>query len=188
MRRGATSRPWVPTLVVLGVVLSTTFGGYLTAGALSEPTGAPVSIPGAVSVRPLSGWQPAEPGSVAGRPFVRLSRGSATVVAVAWGPVAVAAESFAIEVRDDLLAEQLERLTVSETLSPVSFEQGLEGRRFTFVGIDRASGIAVEGEVTTVLAAGRGVVFIGSAPEGLLATVDDDVRVMVAEASVGDGV
>jgi len=188
MRDRASGRRWLPTAAVLGVMLATTLGGFLTARALSDPVGAAVGVAGVVSVQPLTGWEAAEPGSVASRPFVRLSRGSGSLAAVAWGPSTGDAASLAVEARGDLLDESLEQLTVSETLSPVAFDRGLEGARFTFVGVDRASSTSVEGELTAVVApGGQGVVFIGLAPEGLLAFVDGDLHTMIAAATLGPG-
>lgn len=187
LRRPARERRWLPALAVLGVVLATTLGGFVAAAALSEPAGDPVSIPGVVAVTPLSGWQPADPGAVADRPFVRLTRGSGTLAAVAWGPFAGDASALAGDVRDEVLGTLLEQLTVSDRLTSVAFDQGLVGRRFTYVGIDRDSGAAVEGEVTTVISpVGEGVAFVGVAPEGLLAFVADDLRTMVTGATIGD--
>jgi hypothetical protein len=185
MQRGAHDRRWLPPAAVLVVVLVTTLGGFVAAAALAEPTGPPVSIPGVVSVRPLTGWELAAPGSVGDRPFVRVTRGSGTLAAVTWGPSADA-EALAVEVHDELLGESLDQLSVSDVLVPVTLDQGLEGRRFTFVGIDAESAAAVEGEVTTVISPdGQGVVFVGLAPEGLLAFVDGDIHTMVRRAIVG---
>ncbi len=39
-------RTWLPTLAVLGVILVVVLGGYVTAAALSEPAGPPVSVGG----------------------------------------------------------------------------------------------------------------------------------------------
>jgi hypothetical protein len=171
---------------VLAVVVATTFGGFVVAAALSEPSGAPVSIPGVVAVRPLSGWEPAPRSPVGGREAVRLTRGSGTLQAVAWGPFVGDAADLAVSVRDELLGGDVGQLTVSESLTAVRLEQGLLGSRFSFVGIDEASGAAIEGEVTTVISPeGQGVVFVGSAPEGLLAFVLGDLRTMVADATIG---
>jgi hypothetical protein len=186
MREGARGRRWWPVFAVAGVVLVTTLGGFVAAAALSDPAGPPVGVPGVVSVQPLSGWEPADPGAVAGRPYVRLTRGSGTLVVVGWGPSSGDASALAREVRDELLGESLEQLSVSDRLTSVALARGAVGQRFTFVGIDADSGGAVEGEVTAVVTPeGQGVVFLGLAPEGLLAFIDGDLHTMVAAAAVG---
>ena len=186
MRRGVHDRRWLPALAVLGVVLVTTLGGFVAAAALAEPAGA-------ARVDPRRRLGPAAHGLGAGRarlrgdrPFVRVTRGSGTLVTVAWGPFDGDAEALAVDVRDEVLEGSLDQLSVSEVLTPVVLDQGIEGQRFTFVGIDAESGAAVEGEVTTVVSPdGQGVVFVGLAPEGLLAFVDGDLRTMVSAAIVG---
>jgi len=181
-------RRWLPTMAVLAVVLVTTLGGFAVSAALSEPAGPAVSIPGVVSVQPLSGWGPSDGVSVARRPAVGLTRGSGTLVAVAWGSFAGDAQSLAGEVGSDLLLDSLDQLSVSEVLTPVSLDGELVGQRFTFNGTDRVSGAALEGEVTTGVASdGQGVVFVGLAPEGVLAFVDGDLHTMIAAAMVGPG-
>jgi hypothetical protein len=188
MRRGAPGGGFLSSAVVLAVVFVTTLGGFVVAAALSTPAGAAVGIPGVISLRPLSGWEPAPASPIDGRPSVRITRGSGTLVVVGWGPFAASSEALASVVRDEVLSESLERLSVSEQLTEVAFEQPLDGRRFTFVGVDRESGSAVEGEVTTVVTAdGQGVVFVGVAPEGLLGFLDGDLRTMVTGATLGDG-
>lgn len=186
MRRVGPARRWLPTIGVLGAVIATTLGGFIVAAMLSAPAGPPVSIPGVVSVQPLTGWEPARPGSVGQRPFVRVTRGSGTLAAVSWGPFTQGPEQLAVAVRDQVLSDSFDQLTVSEELTPVAFDDGSIGQRFTFVGVDRASGSSVEGEVTTAVSSdGRGVAFIGFSSEGLLAFVDDDLRAMVSAAVVG---
>ena len=186
MREGARGRRWWPVVAVAGVVLVTTVGGFVAAAALSEPAGPPVGVPGVVSVQPLSGWEPADPGTAAGRPYARLTRGSGTLVVVGWGPFEGDAAALAAEVRDELLGESLEQLSVSDRLTSVPLDGGAVGQRFTFVGIDADSGGAVEGEVTAVVSSeGQGVVFIGLAPDGLLAFIDGDLHTMIAAAAVG---
>jgi hypothetical protein len=186
MRRVTPARRWPPAAAVLGVVLVASLGGYVVTAALSEPAGRLVTNSGVVSVQPLSGWKPAEPRVVAGRPVERITRGSGTLAVFVWGQVAGDAGSLAALVIDEILRDQLDRLTVSEILTPVSLDKGLEAQRFTFVGIDRGPGTAVEGEVTTVVTGdGQGVVFVGLAPEGLLAFVDGDLHTMIADARFG---
>jgi hypothetical protein len=186
MRRGGPGAGWLPTIAVMAVVASTTLGGFVVAAATSEPVGAAVAIPGVVSVQPLSGWEPAGPSSLGDRPAASLTRGSGSLTAVDWGPFASDAAALAVAVRDTLLGEVLDQLTVSDVLTTVTLDGGLEGRRFTFVGITRGTGTAVEGEVTTTLTREEtGVVFIGLTHEGLLAFIAGDLHTMVARAVVG---
>jgi hypothetical protein len=171
---------------VAGVVLVTTLGGFVAAGALSDPAGPAVGLPGVVSVQPLSGWEPADRGATAGRPSVRLTRGNGTLVVVDWGSFQGDAAALAEEARVELLGASLEQLSVSDQLTSVPLDAGMAGRRFTFVGLDGDPGVAVEGEITTVVSDdGRGVVFVGLAPEGLLAFIDGDLHTMIAAATVG---
>ena len=78
-------------------------------------------------------------------------------------------------------------LTVSEALTRVTLDRGDGGQRFTFTGVDRDSGTAIEGEVTAVVDdRGQGVAFVGLAPEGLLAFIDGDLHTMIDRSTVGD--
>jgi len=61
-------------MCVLAVMVVVVFGGYVVAGALSEPAGPPVTVAGIVRVSPLSGWEVAE--RSAAPPSVRFTRGS----------------------------------------------------------------------------------------------------------------
>jgi hypothetical protein len=182
----AAGRRWWPVFAVAGVVLVTTLGGFVAAAALSDPAGPAVGLPGAVSVRPLSGWEPADRGATAGRASVRLTRGNGTLVVVDWGPFEGDAAALAEEAPVELLGASLEQLSVSDQLTSVPLDAGLVGQRFAFVGLDGEPGVAVEGEITTVVSPdGRGVVFVGLAPEGLLAFIDGDLHTMIAAATVG---
>jgi hypothetical protein len=125
----------------------------------------------------------------AGTSPTRSGTGTRSIVTAA-SPSATAggAEALAVEVRDDLLRELLGQLSVSENLTAVAFDQGPVGRRFTFVGIDRETGTAVEGEITAAVPSdGQGVVFVGIAPEGLLAFIAGDLRTMVTGADFEAG-
>lgn len=178
-------RRWLPAIVVLVVMVAVTLGGYVAVAFLATPVGDPVGFPGLVSVQPLSGWQPADPGAVQGRPLVQLGRGSAALAIVDWGTSPGDADALAGAVVDELLAPTLTRLSVSDRLEPVVLLDGTPGARFTFVGVDEQAGGAVEGEVTTVVdAAGRGVVFVALVPEGQLSFVDGDIHTMIERAEV----
>lgn len=180
-------RRWLPVLAVLATILVVVAGGFVVAASLSEPDRSSVSIPGVVSVQPLSGWRVAGSGMIGDAPprrYVQLTRGSGDLSVVDWGPVTGDATSLADAV-DGVLRASFAQLSVSNTLTSIVSEDGLHGQRFTFVGVDPTSGASVEGEVSTFTdAGGRGVVFIALAPEGLLAYVDDDLHTMIDRAQV----
>ena len=176
-------RTWLPTLAVLGVILVVVLGGYVTAAALSEPAGPPVSVGGIVTVQPLSGWEVATQASVGGLPFARLTRGSGNLDVVAVPGYGGSASALADEYVVRVLQEQLTRLQVSDDPETVALGSGLVGERFSYVGVTD-TGSSIEGEVTAVVTpAGDGVVFDGWAPEGLLAFVDEDVHTMTDRAA-----
>lgn len=159
-------------------------GGYVTAAALSEPAGPAVDVAGIVRVRPLSGWAVAGRGSVSGRPFVHLTRGSGNLVIVAFGAlredVVTVANGYA-----DLLSAELSQLSVSQPRA-VRLRSGPAGVRFGYVGVVARTGASIEGEVTVVVApSGDGVVFDGWAPAGVLSFVRSDIASMIERAEVG---
>jgi hypothetical protein len=181
----ARERRWLPVLAVFGVIAFTTLGGYVAAALLATPAGPPVGFPGVVSVQPIAGWETAGPGSTEGHPYVILTRGIGTLVVVDWGP-ATDAESLSVDVVKELLGAEFEQLSVSDELEPVILADGTIATRFRFVGVDPQNGGSIEGEVTVVVTpSGRGVVFIGLAPEGQLAFIGGDLRTMVDKAQVG---
>lgn len=158
-------------------------GGYVTAAALSEPTGPAVGVAGIVRVRPLSGWAVAGRGSVAGRPFVHLTRGSGNLVVVALADlredVVTLAQGYV-----DQLSGRLSQLSVSQPRT-VRLRSGLAGVRFGYVGVVAETGTSVEGEATVVVgASGDGVVFDGWAPAGVLPFVRSDIGSMIERAEV----
>jgi hypothetical protein len=165
------------------VIVTAVLGGYVTAAALSEPTGPAVDVGGIVRVRPLSGWAVAGRGSVAGRPFVHLTRGSGNLVVVAYGglrtDVVTLARGYV-----DLLSGGLSRLSVSQPRR-VRLGSGSAGVRFGYVGVVAGTGASIEGEVTAVIApSGDGVVFDGWAPAGVLSFVHSDIGSMIERAQV----
>ncbi len=186
--RRAEPRRWLPTIAVLAVVLATTLGGFVVSAASSESTGPTVSIDGVVSVRPLSGWEPAEVGSL-GRP----SDGGThawqrhTRCALAGDLSSVAPKAWRSRSARTLPG------SLDQLRSPSSSRRSCSTRGSADIGSRSSasivrSGAALEGEVTTVVSpGGHGVVFVGLAPEGLLAFVDGDLHTMIATAVVGSG-
>jgi hypothetical protein len=175
------ARTVLPVVAVVAVLALVVFGGYVTAGALSEPSGPPVDVGGVVRIRPLSGWELAD--RFAEPPGVRLTRGS--------GNLDVATVEFGGS-RDELLQEYVvqvleadaEQLSVS-SIERLTLASGIEGSRIAYVGSFAGVSAPIEGEVTAVVASsGMGVVFDGWAPAGLLTFLLDDVRTMVGRAEV----
>ncbi len=181
----ARERRWLPTLAVLGVIVCTTFGGYVVSALLATPAGPPVGFAGVVSLQPIAGWEPSGTGAAEGHPYTTITRGNGTLVIVDWG-AAADAESLATDVVEEVLQVTFSQVSVSDELTPVTLNDGTPGSRFRFVAVDASTGISVEGEVTTVVSAsGSGVAFIGLAPEGGLAFVDGDLHTMIDRAIVG---
>ncbi len=181
----AASRGGWATVVVVGVILAVVLGGYVVAGALSEPAGAPVDVAGVVRVHPLSGWALARRGSIAGVPFAQVTRGSGTLLIAALPGRGGDAERLATDYARLVLSKELSQLSTSKELDPVTLRSGLHGVRFAYVGVVADTGASVEGEVTAVVSpAGNGVVFDGWGPAGLLSFVRADIDTMIANAEV----
>jgi hypothetical protein len=171
----------LPVLGLLLVILAVVSGGYLVAGALSEPAGPPVDVADSVRVSPLSGWELA--GRFTDPPRARLTRGS--------GNLDVAALPFDRADRDLLrlyvenaLDANAEQLSVSD-VEVARLESGLVGARISYVGVFNGVQGSIEGQVTAFVSpSGTGVVFDGWAPSGLLEYVLDDIETMIARAVV----
>ena len=177
------SRGGWATLVVLGVIVTVVLGGYVMAAALYEEAGPTVDVAGIVSVRPLSGWAVAGRGSVAGRPFVHLTRGSGNLVVVAYGGLLQDAATLA-QGYVDLLSGGLSQLSVSQQRT-TRLASGWAGVRFGYVAVVAGTGTSIEGEVTVVVTpSGDAVVFDGWAPAGVLSFVSSDIGSMIEDTEV----
>lgn len=179
------SRGGWATAVVMGVIVAIVLGGYVVAGALSQPAGPAVGLPGVVSVRPVSGWVYAGRDAVIGEPRVRLTRGSGNLDIVAVVPRADA-QALALRYIHTVLSQEFGQLSVSSVFGNVRLRSGLVGVRFAYVGVSADTGTSIEGEVTVVVTpSDHGVVFDGSAPAGLLPFVRSDIETMIADSVVG---
>jgi len=175
-------RRWWPTFAVMGVILVVVLGGFVTAAALSEPAGPPVTVGSVVTVQPLSGWATVTTAPRSGLPFARITRGGGNLDVVVIPGYGGTAGGLAHDYVDRVLNQELTRLSVSEALEPVTLLDGTIARRFHYVGAND-TGQSVEGEVTELVTpSGDGVVFDGWAPEGLLSFVDGDLHTMVDRA------
>jgi hypothetical protein len=159
-------------------------GGYVTAAALSEPTGRPVGVAGLVRIRPLSGWELVQRGRIGGIPLARLTRGSANLD-VAAGRVEDDAVRLASGYVDGVLRDQLPTVSISRP-STVQLASGAAGVRFGYVGSGSGSSTPIEGQVTVVVTSvGTGVVFDAWAPEGLFSFALGDIQTMIDRAEIG---
>jgi hypothetical protein len=154
----------LPVLGVVAVVCAVLFGGYVVAGALSEPAGPPVEVAGVLQIAPLSGWELAQRFSdPASPPGVRLTRGSGNV------------DAFALPF--DGSSSDLVRSYVSQVLEP-------DASHLSISSIEPVT--PIEGQVSAFVSpSGVGVVFDGWAPSGLLRYVLGDIETMVTRAEIG---
>ena len=176
-------RRWWPALAVLGVILVVVLGGFVTAAALSEPAGHPVTVGSVVTVQPLTGWVTADTAPIGDLPFARITRGGGNLDVVVIPGYGGTARGLADDYVERVLRQELTQLSVSDALATVTLLDGSVAQRLHYVGAND-TGQSVEGEVTAVVTPnGDGVVFDGWAPEGLLAFVDGDLHTMIDRAA-----
>jgi hypothetical protein len=176
-------RRWGPAAAVLAVLLVVVLGGHVLAGALSEPSGAPVTIAGVLRVSPLSGWQLA-------RRFdhpqgAQLTRGDGNLTFLAIPGFSGTPGDLAQQYVDQILSPDSQQLSVSRQFEPLTLASGLTGVRIAYVGSFGGAHASIEGELTAVVSpSGVGAIFDGWAPSGLLRFVNDDMHAMIDDAEV----
>jgi hypothetical protein len=174
---------WVPTVVLAAVLGVVVFGGYVAAGALSQPAGPPISVAGVVRVQPRSGWELA--GGFGSPRGARLSRGSGNLdfVALSFNGSSL---DLVREYVNQVLEPGAEQLSVSKEAESVTLRNGLSGVRIRYIGLFGKAQASIEGEVTAIVSpAGVGAIFDAWSPEGLLQYVIDDIHRMIDRAQVG---
>jgi hypothetical protein len=179
-------RRWLPVLCVLAALVVVVGGGYVTAAALSEPVGAPITVSDVVRIQPLSGWSLAARGrlNITGPEYARLTRGVGSVDVVAYPGRGGTAEALAVAYTRQLDLE-VTRLSVSSHLSPLRTASGSQGVRFSYAGVDPDTSASIDGEVTVIVGpSGNGAAFDGWAPAGLLPYVSHDIGSMIDRAIV----
>lgn len=186
-------RRWLPAGLVLAVILVAVLGGFVTAVALPVREAVPVTVGGAVTVRPLPGWSVVRrdetrlPGPGTGTveaEFAQLSRGNGALDVVTIGNVGEPAEGAAAFYVEAVLRTQLERPSVSD-LRAVVLARGLQAVTFAYIGTEPSSGDAIEGTVTvTIGSSGVAVFFDGWASEGQLELIDDELASMINDAEI----
>jgi hypothetical protein len=179
----ASRRDLLPSALVLAILFVATFGGYLVAAALSEPQGTPVTVPGLVTVRPLSGWSTSIARSTSGDDVPLLSRGGGNLAVFTSAGYTGTSTDLASDYRQNRLSPTLSRLSVSSYLRTVTLAGGLTGARFGYAGFT-AGGVGVQGEVTAVVGPHGGIVFDGRAAGDLLPFITGDLHTMIAQADL----
>ncbi len=187
-------RRWLPTGLVALVISVTVLGGFVVAETLPAPEVRPITLAGALTARPLPGWEvvrrehatvPSPSGGVISGEFARLTRGSGALDLLALPGVDVAALELADLYAVEVLASQLERLSVSDRVERITLRNGLQAVRFGYIGSEPSSGAAIEGSVTvTVAPSGNGAVFDGWAFQGQLELIGEELVAMIDGAEV----
>jgi hypothetical protein len=187
-------RRWLPTLLVTATILVTVLGGFVVAEALPPPDVGPLTLADVVTLRPLPGWEVVRrqeapvttPGgaSVSGE-FAQLTRGNGALDVLALPELGVGPVEVAELYAEDILADQLERLSISG-IRPVALPSGLPAVRFGYIGSEPSSGAAIEGVVTAVVTpTGDAAVFDGWAFQGQLELIAEELDEMIDRAEVG---
>jgi hypothetical protein len=187
-------RRWLPTGLVALVISVTVLGGFVVAEALPAPEVRPVTLADVLTVRPLPGWDvvrreqatvPSPSGGVIRGEFAQLTRGSGALDLLALPGLDVPALELADLYAVQVLASQLERLSVSDLVERITRRNGLEAVRFGYIGSEPSSGAAIEGSVTvTVAPSGNGAVFDGWAFQGQLELIEEELVAMIEGAEV----
>jgi hypothetical protein len=148
-------RRWWPTLAVLAVIVFVAGGSRAVGDALAGPAGPAVEVGGVTTVQPAPGWAVEARSEQAG--IVQVLR----------------------EVYEGVLQGRFAHLTIGV---PARDDAGRLA--FGYVGVT-SDGITVEGvAIAAVGPSGDAAVFDGFSPEGDLAAVVDDLRLMVGTAEV----
>jgi hypothetical protein len=173
---------WLSTIVLAAVLGVVVFGGYVAAGALSQPAGPPVTVAGVVHVQPLSGWELAV--RFGSPPGARLSRGSGNLDFAAL-PFNGSSLDLVREYVNQVLEPGAQQLSVSKVAEPVTLRSGLSGVRIRYIGLFGKAQVSIEGEVTAIVSPdGVGAIFDAWSSEGLLQYVIDDIHTMIDRAEI----
>jgi hypothetical protein len=188
------ARRWLPTGLVALVLSVTVLGGFVVAETLPQPEVRPVALGGFLTIRPLPGWEmvrreqatvPLPTGGTISTEFAQLTRGNGALDLLALPGSGGTALELADLYAGEVLARQLERLSVSDRVERILLPSGLEAVRFGYIGSEPESGAAVEGSLTVVVApSGNGAVFDGWAFQGQLELILEELVVMIDRAEV----
>jgi hypothetical protein len=188
------ARRWVPTVLVALVISVTVLGGFVVADTLPAPDVPPIALGGVLTIRPLPGWEvvhrepapiPFPSGAVISGEFAQLTRGNGALDLLALPRVGGTALELADVYATEVLARQLERLSISGLEERITLPNGLEAVRFGYIGSQPQTGAAIEGSVTAVVApSGNGAVFDGWAFQGQLQLISGELVAMIDSTEV----
>jgi hypothetical protein len=169
------------TAIVAGIIAALFFGTQVIDDALPAAAdqtaldvapGNPVSIGEGWQITPAAGWQAKPHGDGQG---IRLEKG---VVAVDVFPQTFSsAGNLAQAYLDEVLKRDATQLTATD-IEPVS-ENGGPAARFDYQGIFNQADGSIEGEVTSVVSGGSGVIADAWSPQGDLGEELAEVHAMV---------
>jgi hypothetical protein len=183
-RRVASLRAWAPALGVAAAILVLTLGARVVSSAVRDATGQTVGVDGVATIDPPDGWTEdlaARRDENGARTFV-LTKGSAVVAVTVIVDAGVDLPTLAAAYDDGVLDARFLELAKTDP-QPVSVG-GLPGVRTIYVG-RTSSRTDVEGVVTVAVGpGGAGLVIDGAAPEGLLASVAEDLEAMAEGARI----
>lgn len=173
-------RRWIPTLIVVALVVVVAQGARTVAGVTAGPTLPAVTVGSAVTVQPRPGWD-LESAS-ANPPAARFHRGPVLLDVFVYPPTGPGPAAVAASYVEQALRPSLAQVTVGEAAA-TTLAGGVPAVRFGYVGITH-DGVPLEGVVIAASGTSASVVFDAYAPHGELATVADDVRAMIDGAVV----
>jgi len=173
-------RRWVPTLIVVALIVVVAQGARTVADVTAGDTGPAVTVGSAVTVQPRPGWDleriSTEP------PAARFHRGPVLLDVIVYPPSADGPAALAASYVEGSLRAGLARVTVGSAAT-TTLAGGVPAVRFGYQGITH-DGVPLEGVVIAASGTSASVVFDAFAPLGDLATVADDLRTMFDGAVV----
>ena len=172
----------VPALAVAVAIVAVALGGRVAANAMRDATRRTIGVEAAATVEVPRGWTEDAAGRTGDPARFVLTKGSAVVAMTVLDDAGVDLPTLMAAYEQRELAPRLLDLAITDPV-PVTVG-GLPGLRLVYVGrtVDRAQ---VEGVVmATVGPSGAGLVIDATAPEGVLASVADDIAAIAAGARV----
>ncbi|MEP6759647.1 MAG: hypothetical protein ABJB55_10670 [Actinomycetota bacterium] len=170
-----TERRWIPVLIVTALILLVAQGAKSVADAMAGPTAPAVEVGSAVEIQPRPGWD-VESISTS-PPAARLHRGTVLLDVFVYGAEAGGAAAVAQRYVDEALRPGLASVWIGGA-AETTLAGGVPAVRFGYIGLTH-DGVSLEGVVIAASGHAASAVFDAYAPRGSLATVAQDLRVMI---------